>query len=84
MIGGNVVSLERDKPKLKPTAIPTMNLPEMPIPSDEPSDYSPSNDVDDMTTQTMQKKNTAKRAGHNSNVEQVGHINRYYSYHSNK
>lgn len=34
IIDGAVVQLQRDKPKLKATAIPTENLPEMHIPPD--------------------------------------------------
>lgn len=51
-IGGNIVQLQRDKPKLKPDAIPTLNLPEMCVPPSDSDDDQPSANIVMKTNET--------------------------------
>lgn len=54
IIDGVVVQLQRDKPKLMPTAIPTLNLPEMCPPSDTDDET-----ISEMADHDVSQKSTA-------------------------
>lgn len=57
--------MERDKPKLKPTAIPTLNLPEMYVPDNI---FANSDEEDEVHKRYLKKKSIRKPAN-SANVE---------------
>lgn len=64
-INGTLVKLERDKPKLKPTAIPTLNLPEMYV----PDNIFANSDEEDEVHKRYLKKRSLRKPANNAIVE---------------